>query len=91
MTRSLKPIAKAHLKDPAKVEQSAEWLARTRAVLNLTGEQMAAAVGCSVRMWWAYEYGEACAPITLYWTVRALLDERDVTSDGRIRVAGKVG
>lgn len=87
MTRSVKPVAKVSLRSPANIERSAEWLGRSRTILTLTGEQMAAAIGASVRQWWAWENGECMAPIAAYWAVRALLDARGVDSMGRIKTA----
>lgn len=86
--QTIRPPVKCALRDPAKVEHSAEWLRRAREILGVTGEQMAEAVGCSARTWWSYECGETVAPITLYWTVSGLLGANRVDSTGRIRIAG---
>jgi hypothetical protein len=87
MRHKLAPIAKCALRDRTNIDFSADWLCRSREVLCLTGEQMARAVGASVRAWWSYERGEKVAPITLYWAVRRLLDERNLDSNGRMKLA----
>ncbi len=74
------------LRSTANVTESAEWFARARQTLNLTGEQMASLLGCGVRTWWAYENGETLAPHVAYLVVRRLLDEQGLSSSGAIRI-----
>lgn len=75
------------LRDPAILEKSAAWFARSRSILRLTGEQMAAALGVGLRTWWAWENGESRAPHAAAVAIREMLDERGLDSAGRIRVA----
>lgn len=75
------------MRDPANIEESAAWFAQSRKTLNLTGEGIAAAIGCGVRTWWAWENGETLAPHVAYLAVRRLLNSSGLDSCGKVRVA----
>lgn len=84
---TIRPTAKARLRDPATRREVANWFRSARNILGLTRIELAERIGASTRAIYAWEKGEAAAPTDAYFAIRALLAEHGRDSQGRIRVA----
>jgi len=84
---TIRPPRKASPKDPALRRKAANFFRSARCSLGLSCDEIAALIGWSARSYGYWEKGEAAAPTDAYLAVRALLAERNLDSQGRIRVA----
>jgi hypothetical protein len=87
MSDNLKPGVRRATYDAATLRESAARFRRVQNILKLTHADIASRIGCSKEAWGTWVRGEARAPDTARIAVDALLEEANLTSQGKIRVA----
>ncbi len=72
---TIRPPAKANMRDRSTRLSVANWFRSARNLLGLTREQIAVTIGCSPRAYYSWEVGEKAAPADAYFAIKALLAE----------------
>jgi hypothetical protein len=83
----LMPLTKCATYDPESLRRSASRFRRIQNILKLTHAEMGELIGVSKEAWGTWVRGEARAPDTARMAVDALLEQVNLDSQGRIRVA----